>query len=219
MENVKRLLESTEPIKWLFTGDSITHGAYHTYGHRDYVQLFEERIRYEIKRTRDVVIRTAVGGWTAEDIFNDIDWNVIQHQPDVVSLMVGINDANKGPSYFPTFKASISGILDAVASKTQAKIIVHTPNPTIPGMHENCEKNLPMIVEEIHRLASERGLPVVDNFAEFQRAWAEVPLKIGAWMNDPVHPGVYGHRVLARLLLRELGIWDDEALSCRCLIP
>ena len=218
MQNIKPRLEAEKPVKWLFTGDSITHGACHTYGHRDYVQLFEERIRYELGRRRDVVIRTAVSGWTAEDIAEDIEWNVVQHHPDVVSLMVGINDANRGPSFFETFSASMTAIIDRVIS-IEARMILHTPNPTVPGAHENCENNLPRIVEWIRATALERGIPLVDNFAEFQRAWEEQPLRTGAWMNDALHPGMYGHRALARLLLKEIGIWDERALSCRGLIP
>lgn len=69
MDRIKQLLKQDKPVKWLFTGDSITHGASHTFGWRDYVQVFEERARYELGRVSDVVIRTGISGWTTRDAF------------------------------------------------------------------------------------------------------------------------------------------------------
>ena len=43
MEQIKRLLEREQALTWIFTGDSITHGAAHTIGWRDYTELFCER--------------------------------------------------------------------------------------------------------------------------------------------------------------------------------
>jgi len=63
-------LQSSEPITWLFCGDSITHGSVHLLEFRSYVQLFEERIRTELKRPLDAVINTAIGGWTLAQILN-----------------------------------------------------------------------------------------------------------------------------------------------------
>ena len=42
-------------LTWLFTGDSVTAGDQHTYGRRDYTELFAERIRYELGRISDTV--------------------------------------------------------------------------------------------------------------------------------------------------------------------
>ena len=55
MEQVKELLRGEYPVKWLFYGDSITHGALHTFGWRDYTELFAERLRFELGRTMDTV--------------------------------------------------------------------------------------------------------------------------------------------------------------------
>lgn len=45
LDQVRPLLKADRPLKWLFTGDSITHGALHTFGWRDYAELFAERVR------------------------------------------------------------------------------------------------------------------------------------------------------------------------------
>ena len=62
MQRIHKLLSSPKPLKWLFYGDSITHGAFHTFGARDYTELFSERIRGEMTRAQDIVIKTALSG-------------------------------------------------------------------------------------------------------------------------------------------------------------
>jgi hypothetical protein len=57
-ERPRTLLRTEKPVKWLFYGDSITHGAAHTRGWRDYTEIFSERIRTELQRAEDVVIKT-----------------------------------------------------------------------------------------------------------------------------------------------------------------
>jgi lysophospholipase L1-like esterase len=92
MKRIIERMKSEKPIKWVFTGDSITHGALHTWGARDYTEHFCERIRYEMNRIRDIVIKTGISGWTTGFIREDIEWNILQFKTDVVSIMIGMND-------------------------------------------------------------------------------------------------------------------------------
>jgi hypothetical protein len=62
MEKIKALIGGREPVRWVFSGDSITHGALHTFGLRDYTELFSERVRFEMGRGLDVVMKTAISG-------------------------------------------------------------------------------------------------------------------------------------------------------------
>ena len=93
MEEIKQLLRADRPVKWLFYGDSITHGALHTFGWRDYTQIFAERLRYEMGRSMDVVINTAISGNSTRELLQGFDWRVAQFQPDVLLLMIGIAGA------------------------------------------------------------------------------------------------------------------------------
>src|SRR5580765_4964844 len=88
---IEGLMRSPEPIRWVFAGDSITHGALHTFGWRDYTELFAERVRWELGRMRDVVIKTGVSGWRVPDLKGDLTWSVLQHRPQVLSIALGMN--------------------------------------------------------------------------------------------------------------------------------
>src|SRR5690554_6909862 len=89
LQILKQMLKKKEPNIWLFTGDSITHGAKHTHGHRSYPEVFQERVRWEISRVRDIVINTGISGNAAGDILSDFEWRVARFHPDAVSVMVG----------------------------------------------------------------------------------------------------------------------------------
>ena len=126
MSAIQQLLQRDTPVKWLFTGDSITHGAKHTIGWRDYVELFSERVRWELGRGRDVVIKTGISGWTIEKIAEDLDWNVLQFQPDCVSIMVGMNDCPQGPAGLDRFRETYLATIDRIRSATGAELMLRT---------------------------------------------------------------------------------------------
>ena len=94
LEKLKTILKGEAPNIWLFTGDSITHGAKHTHGYRSYPEVFQERIRWEISRVRDIVINTGISGNTASNILSDFEWRVAQFKPNVVSVMIGYFDCD-----------------------------------------------------------------------------------------------------------------------------
>jgi lysophospholipase L1-like esterase len=198
-----------QPMRWLFTGDSVTQGAVHTYGERDYVQLFEERLRWELGRRRDHVIRTAVSGRTIADLADDIEWSVLEYRPDVVSVMLGINDCQSATISAVDFIESYSALIRRIIG-TGATVILHTPNRVRPA--EACDyQRLPLFADAVRRLARDHGCLLVDHFEAWKR-----PEAVGAtvaWLGETCHPNVYGHRAIAKLLLARLGVWDANAPS------
>src|SRR6266446_3517466 len=62
LAGIKHFLAEKTARIWVFTGDSITHGALHTLGWRSYPAHFAERVRWELRRMRDVVINTGISG-------------------------------------------------------------------------------------------------------------------------------------------------------------
>jgi lysophospholipase L1-like esterase len=106
---IAQLLSRNDPIRWVFAGDSITHGALHTMGWRDYTELFSERVRWELGRMRDVLIKTGVSGWRVENLTADWEWSVSQHRPHVLSVALGTNDCASGAAGLDTFKNGLAG--------------------------------------------------------------------------------------------------------------
>ncbi|MEI8078893.1 MAG: GDSL-type esterase/lipase family protein [bacterium] len=216
MPIVERLASGT-PIKWLFAGDSITHGALHTWGWRDYTELFSERIRFEMRRIRDFVIKSALSGWNTQNLHEHLEWNIMQFKADVVSIMIGINDSQDGAGGVKNFYDHYNAILDQIMQNPTTLVMLHTTNPIWPQAVERA--SLPLYNDKIIQIARERKLPVIDHWAYWPQAIKEIDFRAISWMNDSLHPGVYGHRAMAHLLFRELGIWDNASYTSRFFVP
>jgi lysophospholipase L1-like esterase len=217
METIRGLLNRKEPVKWLFTGDSITHGAKHTIGWRDYTELFSERVRWEMGRGRDVVIKTGISGWTIQRITDDLQWNVLQFRPDCVSIMVGLNDCNSGPEGLERFKETYVRTIARIRSETGAAILLHTPNGSLPTGGEPRVRFLAAYVETIREVAAKARAPMVDHFSEWVAA--DPSGSMHHWLAHGCHPNEYGHRVMAHAIFRALGIWDDKSWTCQLNVP
>ena len=76
LDYISKKLKSDFPATWVFTGDSITHGASHTNGFRSYPEHFAERVRYELERFQDIIINTGISGDTADKILESFDWRM-----------------------------------------------------------------------------------------------------------------------------------------------
>lgn len=216
-EAIAALLAGDEPARWLFTGDSVTHGAGHTNGTRDYVQLFEERVRWELGRTRDHVIRTAISGRTVRDLLDDADWSLRQYRAHVVSLMFGLNDANTDSPDPRGFGADLSRAIDLAREAGARAVIVHTPNRVIATETAARRTNLRAYAEAVRRAAAESGALLVDHHANW--AAAERAGAVEHWIGHGCHPNAEGHRVLYRSLAGSVGIWDPASPTGRLFIP
>ncbi|MCC6682675.1 MAG: SGNH/GDSL hydrolase family protein [Phycisphaeraceae bacterium] len=216
-QHMHKILAGNKPAKWLFTGDSIPHGALHTHGNRDYVELFSERLRYELGRRLDCVIKTAVSGWTIRDIMQHLELCVLQYQPNVVSISVGVNDSCAGLKQLNVFIALYSEIIARIRMDTNAEVIMHTPPPILPlATVVKRYKHVSAYAVAIRELSASLGVILIDN----ESHWSQIDIdKRAFWYNDGVHPNEYGHRAIATKLMTELGMYDSSSNTCRLFIP
>ncbi len=215
-EKIDHLLASETPIKWLFAGDSITHGAFHTQGYRDYPEHFAERVRWEKGRGRDHVITTAISGWRITTIADDLEWSVLQYRADVVSINVGMNDCTEGPDGVARFATAYREVLNRIRDAHDPAFILHTPN-TIYHTPQGTRSSLSLYAAAIREIAAEYDAVLVDH----EKDWLEIEKRqsLMFWLSDEIHPNEYGHRAMAHTLLRELGLFDAGSYVGRLMIP
>ena len=216
LEKIRDLIANKDkPAIWLFTGDSITHGAKHTRGYRSYPEVFGERIRWEMGRMRDVVINTGISGNTTVNILSDFEWRVSQFRPTVVSVMLGTNDCIRKGITTEVFEKNLDTIVTKIRD-SGAIPILHTPNILIPEKAPDRGANLPLYVPIIRKIAENREVILVDNY----KYWEDTMKNDSSvnvyrqWLNDPIHPGEIGHQEIARLLFKKLSIFDAKEPSC-----
>ena len=73
MKSIMERMKEPRGMRWLFYGDSITHGAKHTAGSKDFSELFRERIAWELGRRDDLVLNGAYSGFTTRELLEKFD--------------------------------------------------------------------------------------------------------------------------------------------------
>lgn len=203
--------DKNKPLKWLFTGDSITQGAKHTAGYRSYPEIFAERVRFEMNRSRDIVINSSISGHTSRDILDDFQWRAAQFTPAVVSMMIGTNDAADSRNVSAEeFEKRLMKLVDLVRN-IPAIPVLHTPN-IIKATEPDDRKKLPSFVAIIRKLAKEKQVILVDHWSYWESNRDKVASE--GWLNDRLHPNGKGHLEMARLLFKTLSICSEPSFTC-----
>ncbi len=215
MHRISSILSRPEPAKWIFYGDSITHGAVHTFGQRDYTEHFTERLRLELGRTQDIVIKTAISGNTTRDLLATFDWRVASLQPDVVFVMIGMNDCSAARNLpLAEFRDNLK-ILAGRIQELGALAVFQTTCPILPNSNPDREGQFVAYMQAIRETAAALDLPFVDHEAY----WKANASKHYYWMSNEFHPNGDGHLAFAHELFRQLGIFDPAANTCRLYVP
>lgn len=205
MQRVQALLQSEKPLVHLFYGDSITHGVSATGLHRDYTQHYHEFVRGGgLGRPLDSVVNTAISGNTTRALLDTFDVRVTRFRPDLVFLMIGMNDCCTSRE---VSLGEFTDNLHALAAKFRelgSLAVFQTTCPVVPHGDgaETREPHLPSYMQAVRDVAAKEQLPLVDHY----HYWTHLSAFPYRWMQDAFHPSEKGHLAFARHLLREIGI-------------
>ena len=199
-------LAGPEPLNWVITGDSITHGLVHTQGGRSYAEHLHELIHGELERTRDAVINTAISGHRMTDILDDWDRRVASWRPDIVTLMIGTNDMATGPGRATVEVAAFAASLREFVSRVRAAgavPVLQTP-PSIDVANAPGRERIAEFADAVREVAASEYVILVDQHARFTELGnGGVPWGL---MGDPFHPNAAGHAALALELANTLDL-------------
>lgn len=205
-------LKEKDKMTWLFMGDSITHAALWTKGYDGIAQTFEKYLKDEMGRASDTVINTAVSGATTTSTLNNIEQRLEKYTPDVVSIMLGTNDAATGGLTADIYKQNLETIIEKIRNKNKdAVIILRSPTPM--WNNGSREANIPQYIAKMKQVADEQDLIYIDQYTELQKAFKDY-----GWLkNDTVlygnnlHPGANGHLLMTRHFLKGCGLWEEDS--------
>lgn len=192
---------------WVFTGDSITQGVFHTHGARSWVELVQERIHWELERTQDIVVNSGVSGWTAGQVLESFDHLVGRFKAEIVSISLGTNDSNRGSAGLEEFRTNLTRLVDHAAVEG-AEIILHTPVLTMLDAGEARRLHLHEYAGVVREVAIKGNLILVDH----EEYWKDHfgTSQPTPWMDDHTHPNAVGHKEMANTTLRVLGLGELE---------
>lgn len=203
-------LTGERPLTWVFVGDSIMQAARWTDGARGWVQLLEERVRWQLGRTKDVFINNAVSGATVAELMPLYDHYVTRFAPDVVHVSYGTNESHvsRGPVPVADYAEVLADVADGVL-KTGALLVLHTPIDNSEAVDHEC-LDVSAYADAVRDLAARTGAVLVDHDAAWREQWSTLPpIK---WLGDRIHPNAAGHRAMADTTADALGIgrWTPE---------
>ena len=205
-------LKEKDKMTWLFMGDSITHAALWTKGYDGIAQTFEKYLKDEMGRASDTVINTAVSGATTTSTLNNIEQRLEKYTPDVVSIMLGTNDAATGGLTADIYKKNLETIIEKIRNKNKdAVIILRTPTPM--WNTGSREANIPQYIAKMKQVADEQNLIYIDQYTELQKAFNDY-----GWLKKDtvlfgyyLHPGANGHLLMTRHFLKGCGLWKEDS--------
>ncbi len=199
--------------KVLFTGDSITDAGrraeFAPYG-RGYVGKAIELVTAKYPDRRITWVNTGIGGHAVRELWPRWEADAVAHQPDWLSVMVGINDVHRFLNSEPQNKIDVAEYEDtyrktltAAREGTSAKLILMESFYLSTDPQHISMKTLAQYLDVVHRLAEEFGALLVPTHQDFQRALAVRPPE--AWSEDNVHPFPVGHALIALSWLAVMG--------------
>ena len=205
-------LKEKDKMTWLFMGDSITHAALWTKGYDGIAQTFEKYLKDEMGRASDTVINTAVSGATTTSTLNNIEQRLEKYTPDVVSIMLGTNDAATGGLTAVIYKKNLETIIEKIRNKNKdAVIILRTPTPM--WNTGSREANIPQYIAKMKQVADEQNLIYIDQYTELQKAFNDYGWlkKDTVLFGNNLHPGANGHLLMTRHFLKGCGLWKEDS--------
>lgn len=209
-------------FRWVFFGDSITDAnrlislnPHKALGH-GYALLASDLVNTLVPEVSCTPINRGISGNRLHDLILRLDSDVIHEKPNLVTILVGINDVLRAfdrnePSPVEQFAHAYRAMLREIMGRTTSKIILMEPFL----LQVNPEKLLPMVdtlrekQEVIGQIAEEFQLP----FIRLQATFDNLCLHRGEifWSGDGIHPTHSGHMGIALELIKVLMLPGFEA--------
>ena len=200
---------------WLFQGDSITDC-----GRRSgpplgggYAWLFSEMVTALVPDRGIRTINKGIGGDTTVGLRNRWEDDVIRHQPDWLSLLIGINDQHtwlgdraNGISA-AIYREKYDSILASTKEKTPARLLLLDP---FYISTDTCESSfrkvvldtIPEYIAVVDEMAAKYDALHVKTHDIFQKHLQFRDPDV--FCPEPVHPNHQGHLVIAGAMLAAL---------------
>ena len=208
------------PVLIVAFGDSVTQG-YTAHATIDHDQVYHARLKRRLETTYPLttfsVINAGAAGHTVQDALERLERDVIRHDPDLLIVAFGLNDAaHGGLEGVPQFKSDLNRLLERVEAGTGAQVLLVTPSFTLQQVSDRVHPDelvyvtglLPLqrggivaaYATAIRQIGLARHLPVADVYAAWERA-ALRGVNTDNWLSNGLnHPTGEAHAVTADLL-------------------
>lgn len=196
--------------KLLFAGDSITDAGRLQdpegigFG---YVRLIRDYLRANKPQTAPQVMNVGISGNKVTDLADRWERDVLRQTPDVLSIMIGVNDVWHGlqdahaGTPVEEFRRIYGQILQQVRDRLgDCAIVLSEPTVIDSPVHANGKELLAPYVKAVRELGDQFNavaiIPIHSAFVMAMKARPDIQ-----WTTDGVHPTSTGHMLIARAWL------------------
>ena len=195
-------------MRILFQGDSITDADRSRQDHSrlgvGYPRLVEASLGFD-EPNQHVFMNRGISGNRIVDLYARIKADIINLQPDLMSILIGVNDVwhevGENPNgvsadkFFKIYSMLIEEVLEALPN---IKIMILEPF-VLPGCStvENWEyfsTEVPKRAEMAKKIAEKYSLPFIPLQKGFDELSKKAPYEY--WLGDGVHPTAKGHEFI-----------------------
>lgn len=196
-------------MRILFQGDSITdcqRNREDFWGLGDgYVKYVAEALRKAYPDVYFEFINRGISGNRTENLVARLDEDLIDLNPDIVTLMIGLNDTWHRYQIdlftdIEYFKSNLKLILERIKNETNAKLIMMEPFLLYDMGKDDMRPDLDEKIVEYHKLA----LQYADYFISLDSKFTEARVNgidVYDLSPDGVHPGEAGKQLIANELV------------------
>ena len=192
-------------VKLLFQGDSITEDErdrrnYHNLG-RGYPKYAAEGLIEQCPDVNFEFINFGICGNRTCQLFDRLYRDAIEFQPDIISVLVGINDIwhrYTGEKILTTneqIETNYRAILERLKNETNAKIVVIAPYLLDAPVNQHLREGLNEILPIVRRLADEYADLYIPLDEIFDEAIKTQPAP-NYYSGDAVHPNTNGAKFI-----------------------
>jgi lysophospholipase L1-like esterase len=206
--------------KVLFIGDSITdcdrRAAEHAPLGWGYVDLLRAMLTVREPEKEIAVVNKGIGGQTISHLLSRWRDDVVEHDPQVIVVQIGINDATRyldrstslhcAPEAFG--KVYVRLVEESRRGQSRLRILLIPPffisrgDDTVGSYRSELIQLLRAYVEQVEIVASSLGLQVID----VQRTFDDLlrHKRADVYSEDGIHPNAIGHLAIAEEVYRAL---------------
>jgi len=165
-------LATGQPLKVVCFGDSVTGVYYHTGGRRAYTKMVGLALEQLYPNADITMVNAGISGHATDNALQRIDNDVFEHDPQLVTVMYGLNDMVRVP--LDAFHANLVEIV-ARCRSVGAEVLLCTPNSILGTSSRPIEK-LEQYCEAIRQVGREQQVSVCDCYASYEALHREDPL-------------------------------------------
>ena len=201
----------------LFIGDSITDADRNSHVYKPfgfgYVNFVANSLLGKYPTYNLDILNTGISGNTIRDLKSRWQKDCLDHNPDILSIMIGVNDVwrqfateDQLPYAVPLdeYETTYRHLLTLAKQKCNSQLVICEPFMFCDDFNNPMFAHLRTIIEAVHRIADDFDAVLVPLQKAIDERIKEVPPK--DWSLDMVHPEVWAHAWIAQQWLIAAGL-------------